>query len=36
MKGVHRRLEDAYNDNLRDYKDSIPQLFWFNGRDRPL
>ena len=31
VKGVHRRLEDAYNDNLRDYKDTIPQLFWFNG-----
>jgi type I restriction enzyme R subunit len=21
---------DAYNDNLRDYKDTIPQLFWYN------
>ena len=31
LKGVHRRLEDAYNDNLRDYKESIPQIFWFNG-----
>ena len=31
LKGVHRRLEDAYNDNLRDYRQSIPQLFWFNG-----
>ena len=31
LKGVHRRLEDAYNDNFRDYKESIPQIFWFNG-----
>ena len=31
LKGVHRRLEDAFNDNLRDYKESIPQIFWFNG-----
>ncbi len=30
VEGVHRRLEDAYNENLRDYKDTIPQLFWFN------
>ena len=31
LKGVGRRLEDAYNDNLRDYRKSIPQIFWFNG-----
>ncbi|MDE2924744.1 MAG: type I restriction endonuclease subunit R [Acidobacteriota bacterium] len=31
LKSVRRRLEDAYNDNLRDYRESIPQLFWFNG-----
>jgi type I restriction enzyme R subunit len=31
LKATHRRLENAYNDNLRDYKDTIPQLFWYNA-----
>src|SRR6266566_9758138 len=31
LKTTHRRLEDAYHDNLRDYKDTIPQLFWYNA-----
>ena len=25
------RLQDAYRDNLRDYKTAIPQLFWYNA-----
>ncbi|MGD0572654.1 MAG: type I restriction endonuclease subunit R [Sedimentisphaerales bacterium] len=31
LKASHKRLENAYNDNLRDYKTTIPQLFWYNG-----
>ena len=31
LKAVHRRLEDAYTDNLRDYKGIIPQLFPYNA-----
>ena len=31
LKATHRRLENAYKDNLRDYKDTIPHLFWYNG-----
>jgi len=31
LKASHRRLETAYNDNLRDYKDTIPQVFWYNA-----
>jgi len=31
LKASHRQLELAYQDNLRDYKDSIPQLFWYNA-----
>jgi len=31
LKASHKRLEDAYNQNLRDYKDTIPQLFWYNA-----
>ncbi len=31
LKAVHKRLEDAYSGNIRDYKASIPQLFWYNG-----
>lgn len=31
LKSTARRLEHAYKDNLRDYKNTIPQLFWYNG-----
>jgi type I restriction enzyme R subunit len=31
LKASHKRLENAYNDNLRDYKTTIPHLFWYNG-----
>lgn len=31
LKAVHKRLINAYKDNLRDYKDTIPQAFWFNA-----
>ncbi len=27
LKASHRSIENAYNDNLRDYKTTIPQLF---------
>lgn len=30
LKSIARRLEHAYCDNLRDYKNTIPQLFWYN------
>ena len=31
LKTAHRRVEDAYNNNLTDYKNVIPQLFWYNA-----
>ena len=31
LKAAHRRLETAFTGNLRDYKDTIPQLFWHNA-----
>ena len=31
LKAVHRRLETAFTGNLRDYKDTIPHLFWPNA-----
>jgi len=31
LKAAHRRLETAYTGNLRDYKDTVPQLFWPNA-----
>ena len=31
LKATHRRLETAYSGNLRDYRDTIPQLFWPNS-----
>lgn len=31
LKAIHRRLETAYANNLRDYKTAIPQLFWYNA-----
>jgi len=31
LKASHRRAEDGYQQNVRDYRDTIPQLFWSNG-----
>jgi type I restriction enzyme, R subunit len=31
LKATTRRLEDAYNDNLTDYRDTVPHLFWHNA-----
>jgi type I restriction enzyme R subunit len=31
LKSCHKRLEDAYEKNLRDYKDTIPHVLWYNG-----
>jgi type I restriction enzyme R subunit len=31
LKALDRKLENAYNDNLTDYKDTIPQIFWYNA-----
>lgn len=30
LKASHKSLVDAYQDNIRDYKDTIPKLFWYN------
>jgi len=31
LKASHKRLEHAYQHNLRDYKNTIPSLFWYNA-----
>ncbi len=31
FKRIDENLYSAYNDNLRDYKDTIPHLFWYNA-----
>lgn len=31
LKAAHQSAKSAYDDNLRDYKDTIPQLFWYNA-----
>jgi type I restriction enzyme R subunit len=31
LKASHKALKNAYDQNLRDYKSTIPQLFWYNG-----
>lgn len=31
LKAAHVNLRHAFDDNLRDYRDSIPHLFWYNG-----
>jgi type I restriction enzyme R subunit len=31
LKASHKRLEDAYKNNLRDYRNTVPQLFWYNA-----
>lgn len=32
LKKAHGKLEHAYKHNLKDYKATIPQLFWFNAQ----
>ena len=31
FKGIAENLISAYDDNLRDYRDTIPHLFWYNA-----
>ncbi len=31
LKTTHINVEDAYNKNYKDYKDTIPHIFWYNG-----
>ena len=31
LKATHKRLENAYRNNIRDYKSTISQLFWYNA-----
>lgn len=31
LKASHARLETAYTGNLSDYRNAIPQLFWYNA-----
>lgn len=31
LKAPHVNVQHAFKDNLRDYKDTIPHLFWYNG-----
>lgn len=31
LKAAHRSIESAFQHNLRDYKTTIPQLFWYNA-----
>lgn len=31
LKANHASVKNAFEDNLRDYKDTIPQLFWYNA-----
>jgi type I restriction enzyme, R subunit len=31
LKAHTKQLKNAFDDNLRDYKDTIPQIFWYNG-----
>ena len=31
LKASHVKLENGYNKNLKDYRDTIPHVFWHNG-----
>lgn len=31
LKAAHVALKNAFDNNLRDYKNAIPQLFWYNA-----
>ena len=30
LKAAHKKIDHAYQHNLKDYKATIPQLFWYN------
>ena len=31
LKSAHTNVKNAYDGNLSDYKDTIPQVFWYNA-----
>ncbi len=31
LKAAHKSVEDAYTRNLRDYREAIPRVFWYNA-----
>ncbi len=31
LKAAHQRIEDSFRNNLTDYKNTIPQIFWYNS-----
>jgi type I restriction enzyme, R subunit len=31
LKASHKNVKKAYEDNITDYKNTIPQLFWYNA-----
>ncbi len=31
LKAAHKNIKDAFDNNLSDYKETIPQLFWYNA-----
>ncbi len=31
LKASHKNIKKAYEDNITDYKNTIPQLFWYNA-----
>ncbi|HEY60382.1 MAG TPA: type I restriction endonuclease subunit R [Anaerolineae bacterium] len=31
LKAAHKRLKTAFDQNLRDYKNTIPHIFWYNA-----
>ena len=31
LKAAHKQIQTAFTGNLADYKDTIPQFFWFNA-----
>lgn len=31
LKASHKRLKNAFDENFKDYKTTIPQLFWYNA-----
>jgi type I restriction enzyme R subunit len=31
LKAIHRNLRNAFDGNLRDYRKTIPKMFWYNA-----
>ena len=36
LKTTHKNVRDAFDNNLKDYKQTIPQLFWYQNYENRI